>query len=267
MVKSNLKPVTKKAPKALTKAAKRAAAKRAAAKKAPKAPKAPKEPTERTIRAELRRQEEALNRKNLHAFVFAHYEPTKVSLLRKRRNAVAREATKGMDEADKAAIREAGKAAVEAAVIPEPTHAEIMEACHKAYARHESACEDEVARLEQRQAQIAATFDEWKAEKRIPMARSIKRKRQERKAKAPKKPVAPYMYYMQAHRAEVIAENPGIKFAQLSRTIGANWKALSEEARAPFVAMNARDKARYEAERAVYEADMVANYKRAKVDA
>lgn len=80
-----------------------------------------------------------------------------------------------------------------------------------------------------------------------------------RKAKAPK--VAPavvvekkkrartaFLFYSNANRAAVREAQPGIKITEAAVILGAQWKALSDTDKAPYLKLAAEDKARIEAE-------------------
>jgi structure-specific recognition protein 1 len=71
---------------------------------------------------------------------------------------------------------------------------------------------------------------------------------------APKKALSGFMYYSQATRARIVAENPGIAFADVARKLGDAWKALGDAEKAPFAAQAEADKERYRREMAAYEA-------------
>ena len=65
-----------------------------------------------------------------------------------------------------------------------------------------------------------------------------------------KRPKAPFMWYMAAKRAEVMAANPEMKPTLIAIEIGKNWRNLPEADRAPFVAQGQVDKDRYAREMA-----------------
>lgn len=89
-----------------------------------------------------------------------------------------------------------------------------------------------------------------------------------RKAKAPKV-VAPavvekkkrartaFLFYSNAKRAAVREAQPGIKITEAAVILGAQWKALSEEDKAPYLKLAAEDKARIEAENVKVDAPAV----------
>jgi structure-specific recognition protein 1 len=87
-----------------------------------------------------------------------------------------------------------------------------------------------------------------KADKPAPKPRKKKDK------DAPKKARAAFMWFSQAARAGVVADNPGIAFADVGRRLGDAWKALGEAERAPFAAQAEADKERYRREMGAYEA-------------
>lgn len=241
--------------------AKHAAAKKAGKKKVAKKA-APKEPTYQSIMAEQRRKEMAENTHGLHFFCVANYDRFSNMLWRQRRNAVAKAAVKDMNPEHKEAIQEAGKAAVKAAEeagqIPKPTHDEIMALCAAQYKSHDC-CDADL----DRDKQITDTITGWSVDKdkSLPLSKYIVQKRKKRKEKEPNRAQAAYMYYMQANRERVKAENPDASFGELSKVVGAEWNALPEEARAPFVALQNKDRERYEAQIAEYRAGVVKAHK------
>lgn len=80
-----------------------------------------------------------------------------------------------------------------------------------------------------------------------------------RKAKKDKDPNAPvrnksaYIYFGKERRPELKAENPDVTFGDLTKMVAAEWKELSDKAKKPYVAQAAKDKKRYDAEKAAYD--------------
>lgn len=62
---------------------------------------------------------------------------------------------------------------------------------------------------------------------------------------APKRPISAYMFFVMEERPELL--NTGMSFAECGRVIGEMWHLLSEAEKAPYHAMAANDRARYEA--------------------
>ncbi|KAF8070915.1 TPS5 [Scenedesmus sp. PABB004] len=81
-----------------------------------------------------------------------------------------------------------------------------------------------------------------------------KKKRRKKDPNAPKKALSAFMYFSNATRDKVKADNPGIAFGQIGKVLGEQWKALSAEDKAPFEAQAAKDKERYAAAMAEYKA-------------
>ena len=81
-----------------------------------------------------------------------------------------------------------------------------------------------------------------------------------RKAKSPKVALAvvekkkrartAFLFYSNANRATVREMQPGIKITEAAVILGAQWKALSDAEKAPYLKLAAEDKARIEAENA-----------------
>jgi hypothetical protein len=65
------------------------------------------------------------------------------------------------------------------------------------------------------------------------------------------------MFFVKAIRPSVMKKNPGIAFGDVGKKIGAQWKLLDADAKAPFAAKAVTDKARYAREKAAYDAKAV----------
>ena len=57
-----------------------------------------------------------------------------------------------------------------------------------------------------------------------------------------------FLFYSNANRAAVREAQPGIKITEAAVILGAQWKALSDADKAPYLKLAAEDKARIEAE-------------------
>ena len=79
-------------------------------------------------------------------------------------------------------------------------------------------------------------------------AKAEKAAKKAAKAKLPKKPSNSYMIYANATRGDVREEHPELKMPDVTRIIAANWKALTDDEKAPFVKAAAEDKVRYATE-------------------
>ncbi|KAJ1735832.1 Non-histone chromosomal protein 6 [Coemansia biformis] len=86
----------------------------------------------------------------------------------------------------------------------------------------------------------AATVSEGKVTKR----------RAKKDASAPKRPLAAYMFFSQAKRPTVQKENPNATFGEIGRLLGDMWKSMDDKAKKPYQELAAKDKVRYEAEKA-----------------
>jgi len=91
-----------------------------------------------------------------------------------------------------------------------------------------------------------------KAPKRAAKARVDKKKKD---PNAPKRGLSAYMFFANEQRDNVREENPGISFGQVGKVLGERWKALNEKQRGPYEESAAKDKKRYEEEKANYNAD------------
>ena len=71
---------------------------------------------------------------------------------------------------------------------------------------------------------------------------------------APKGNKNSYMFYVAEQRPLVKASNPTLRVGPIAKLIGALWRELDDESKAPFVALAAKDKERYTAAKSVYDA-------------
>jgi hypothetical protein len=108
----------------------------------------------------------------------------------------------------------------------------------------------ELAKVAAAEATKAAAAEAAAAEKAAAKAEAKKRK----DPNAPKRGLSAYMFFTASIRAEVTAANPDLKMTELSVKMGEQWKTLTEEEKAPFVAQAVADKARYMQEMETYNA-------------
>ena len=73
----------------------------------------------------------------------------------------------------------------------------------------------------------------------------------------PKGATSAYLYYSKGARAAVKAASPEMSFGDIGKKIGADWKALGEDAKKPYEALAEADKARHAMEMQGYEAPPV----------
>lgn len=82
-----------------------------------------------------------------------------------------------------------------------------------------------------------------------------KKGRREKKAKdpnAPKRAMTPYLFYSQERRPGAKSENPGMNTRDLSRKMGEEWNAMSEDQKRSYVEKGNRAKEQYTQARANY---------------
>ena len=60
-----------------------------------------------------------------------------------------------------------------------------------------------------------------------------KKGRKKKDPNAPKAGLSGFMFFSQAQRESVKADNPGIAFGEIGKVLGERWKALSAEGKAP----------------------------------
>jgi hypothetical protein len=70
----------------------------------------------------------------------------------------------------------------------------------------------------------------------------------------PKRGLSAFMYYSQERRPAVKKSKPDIKFGEIAKVIGAEWKDMKESAKAKYQKLAVKDKARYEKEMETYVA-------------
>lgn len=82
------------------------------------------------------------------------------------------------------------------------------------------------------------------ANTRRPAPTQVKKKRQKKDKNAPKRGLSAFMFFSQAERSKVLADNPGIAFKDIGKQLGERWKALSKEDKEPYEAQAKEDKER-----------------------
>ncbi|KAI8088028.1 high mobility group box domain-containing protein [Gilbertella persicaria] len=80
-----------------------------------------------------------------------------------------------------------------------------------------------------------------------------KKKRSKKDPNAPKRGLSAYMYFSQEQRQSVKDANPGVTFGQIGKLLGEKWKSMSDEEKKPYNEKAAKDKERYEQEKAARE--------------
>jgi hypothetical protein len=68
--------------------------------------------------------------------------------------------------------------------------------------------------------------------------------------RTPNPPTPHNRHFATANRAGIIAANPGVSFGEVGKLMGAAWKALDADGKKKYEDLAAKDKARYEAEKA-----------------
>jgi hypothetical protein len=70
---------------------------------------------------------------------------------------------------------------------------------------------------------------------------------------APKRGMSGFMFFSNARRPELKAENPEWAFGEFGKAIGAEWQQLSDSDKAPYQKKADKDKIRYEKEMENYD--------------
>ena len=73
----------------------------------------------------------------------------------------------------------------------------------------------------------------------------------------PKGATSAFVYYSKEARPLIKAASPDMAFGDIAKKVGADWKALGEDAKKPYEALNEADKARHATEMDGYEAPPV----------
>ena len=81
------------------------------------------------------------------------------------------------------------------------------------------------------------------------MAKKEKKERKTKKAKkdkdAPKRAISAFFFYNQERREKLKKEQPKLDNKEIIKTMSAEWNALSDEKKKPYVAKAEADKKRY----------------------
>jgi len=94
-------------------------------------------------------------------------------------------------------------------------------------------------------------IDDWKRGEKAGKAQAagnapkVTLPRKPKDANCPKRPQSAYFFFTASRRAELSAAHPDKKITEIAKLMGAEWKALSEDDRAPFAAQAAKAKAAY----------------------
>lgn len=92
------------------------------------------------------------------------------------------------------------------------------------------------------------------AAKKKPAAKKARAPKAKKDPNAPKKPLSAYIIFTKERRSAVVAENPGLSLTEVTKELGARWKAIGAEEKSVFEAKAKEDKARYAVEMEAYEA-------------
>jgi structure-specific recognition protein 1 len=82
---------------------------------------------------------------------------------------------------------------------------------------------------------------------------SEKRKPKKKKdPNAPKRAIAPFMYFSKAERANLKNSNPELATTEIAKKLGERWQKMTAEEKQPYVEQSQVDKKRYAEESAAY---------------
>ncbi|RHZ81048.1 hypothetical protein Glove_126g7 [Diversispora epigaea] len=77
--------------------------------------------------------------------------------------------------------------------------------------------------------------------------------RKEKDSSEPKRNLSAYIYFSRDYREKTKAEHPNATFADIGKLLGERWRNMSENEKIPYKELAARDKKRYENEKAAQE--------------
>jgi len=81
-----------------------------------------------------------------------------------------------------------------------------------------------------------------------------KGKKKKKDPNAPKPATNPYMFFQNEKREQIKKDNPELKkLTDVAKKTGAIWRAMTEEEKKPYKEQAAKDKKRFETEKAEYE--------------
>ncbi|VAH15234.1 unnamed protein product [Triticum turgidum subsp. durum] len=78
------------------------------------------------------------------------------------------------------------------------------------------------------------------------------KKKQKKDPNAPKRAIAPFMYFSKAERANLKNINPELSTTDIAKKLGEKWQKMSAEEKQPYVEQSQVDKKRYAEESAAY---------------
>ncbi|KAF9932859.1 Non-histone chromosomal protein 6 [Linnemannia zychae] len=101
---------------------------------------------------------------------------------------------------------------------------------------------------------------EQKVSKKSKVEEPKKKKRRAKKdPNAPKNAMSPYIFFCEEWREKVKAQNPNSSFGEIGRLLGEQWRAYSDEKKAPYIAKHEKAKIKYAQEKAAYDAKKAAS--------
>ena len=89
-----------------------------------------------------------------------------------------------------------------------------------------------------------------------------KSKKQKKDKYAPKRAISAFFFYNQERREKLKKEKPELGNKEIIKTMSAEWNALSDEKKKPYIEKAEADKKRYEAEKKAYNAKKKAEPKK-----
>ncbi|KAK9813590.1 hypothetical protein WJX73_008969 [Symbiochloris irregularis] len=156
----------------------------------------------------------------------------------------------GGAEAEAAAAEEEAEAASSSGGSDVDAHASPAPKAKKVKRSTEDGASPKQPKVSKKAAKAAAADDEGGA--------GAKKKRKKKDKNAPKGALSSYMFFGNANREQIKADNPGAPVTEIAKFIGAKWKEATAEDKAPFEEQARQDKERYKEQMAEYKAKLAA---------
>ena len=92
------------------------------------------------------------------------------------------------------------------------------------------------------------------------------KKRRKKDSDAPKQALSAYMCFAKEKRPHILNDTPGLAVTEVAKVLGARWREMGDDARAPFEELMRLDKQRYQKEMELYVSMRAAEEDTATVD-
>eukprot|EP00914_Ancora_sagittata_P019481 GHVO01038937.1.p1 GENE.GHVO01038937.1~~GHVO01038937.1.p1 ORF type:complete len:156 (+),score=23.09 GHVO01038937.1:173-640(+) len=113
-----------------------------------------------------------------------------------------------------------------------------------------SALTPQLAHMTKKLAGTAAAKEKKVAPKTKKAVKSSKEKKPAASGPKVKRPLSSYTFYFMEARKDLVKKNPSMSVAEVGKKVGELWRAKSIKDRESYIQLAARDKKRYESEKA-----------------